>query len=524
LARPRTTSHERPFLRRSRFRGAALGGALVLGLTLSACGSSGSGSGGRSMTMVAVSDSSSLDPFRTIYLAVTDEPRMSALYDPMFYVDPADGKVKPHLAESLTTTDNGVTWTLRLRPGVKFSDGTPFDAEAVRLNWELHARPETRSYLAAAATGLKLQVTDPLTLTITPPAPNAAFDRTVATKLTYIAAPSALAGGVEAAGNRPVGAGPYMLDHWTRGSEQVFVKNPNYWQKDKGLPKLDRITIKVVSDLAQQYNTVKSGGAQLYHSSDPGFLAKAGRELRAAEQTVLGGQLVLFNLDRPPFDDVRARRALALAIDAEQMARTLDNGMRPARSLFNGSSPFFDPSAQQPAPDKDAAQRLFDELAGEGKKVDFTYLVPSTPQSNRVAEYLQSQLQRFRNVSMKLEMLEVNAFTMKYAVQRDFQAAMSQQWLAEPEPDMFNYFHSSSPLTSSGWKNPQADQALAAGRAGAGPEERGRAYAELQRALVTDLPVVVYGTSVVGPIYTDDVTGVQVYNTGTVFMDRVGLK
>jgi peptide/nickel transport system substrate-binding protein len=169
------------------------------------------------------------------------------------------------------------------------------------------------------------------------------------------------------------------------------------------------------------------------------------------------------------------------------------------------------------------AQRLFDELANEGKKVDFTYLVPGTPQSKRVAEYFQTKLQSFRNVTMKMEALEVNAFTLKYAIQHDFQAALTQQWLAEPEPDLYTFYHSASPQNFSGWNNPDADRALTAGRATADPEARKKAYADLQKAVVTDLPVIVYSTSVVGPIYTGKVTGVAVYNVGTVFMDRIGL-
>ncbi|GAA4998135.1 ABC transporter substrate-binding protein [Yinghuangia aomiensis] len=527
MARPENTPHRRPLPALLRSRGAAVAGALALGLAVSACGSSdkssaGGGSGERAMTMVAVSDSKSLDPFRTLYLAVTDEPRMSALYDPMFYFDPADGKVKPHLAESLTTADGGATWTLKLRPGVTFSDGTPFDAAAVKLNWETHAKPETRSYLAAYATGLKTEVVDPLTLTVTPTSPNPTFDRMIATKLTYIEAPSAITKGLESAGTQPVGAGPFMLKSWTRGSEQVFVKNPNYWQKDKGLPKLDKLTVKVVADLAQEYNTVKSGGADIYHSSDPGYLTKAKQELNANEMTALGGQGVLFNLTKAPFEDPRARRALTLAMDPEEFPKTLNNGMHPTRSIFS-ASPFFDPSAQQPAPNRDEAQKLFDELAAEGKKVDFTFLVASTPQSNKVAEYLQSRVQGFKNVTMRVESLEINTFTMKYAMQHDFQAAQVQQWYAEPEPDLTSNFLSTGLLNAGGWKSPDADKALAAGRASADPAVRKAAYADFQKAMANELPFAVYSTSVVGPIYSKKVTGVQTYNVGVVFMDRIGV-
>ncbi|MGR7002610.1 ABC transporter substrate-binding protein [Yinghuangia aomiensis] len=108
--------------------------------TTSPTGATAPAAQGGHLTMLAVQDSAALDPFRTSYVAVADEPRMAALYDPMFYIDPKTGKVTPFLGESLTTADNGATWQLKLRQGVQFSDGTPFDAAAVKLNFDTHAR------------------------------------------------------------------------------------------------------------------------------------------------------------------------------------------------------------------------------------------------------------------------------------------------------------------------------------------------------------------------------------------------
>ncbi|WP_436773003.1 ABC transporter substrate-binding protein [Yinghuangia sp. YIM S09857] len=526
-------------LSRVRKHGAVVAGLAALALTATACGSDDkdAGSGGASsspggeakaggkMTMLAVQDSKTLDVFRTSYVAVADEPRLAALYDPLFYIDTKTGKVEPHMGESLATTDGGATWTLKLRPGVKFSDGTPLDAEAVKLNYETHAKPETQSQHRAAAAMIKTEVVDPTTVKITNlTGPNPNFDRTVATELTYIEAPSAINKGIDAAGAQPVGAGPFMLKNWVRGSEQQFVKNPNYWQKDKGLPKLDELSIKNVPDIKQQYNTIKAGGADIFHSSDGARLAEAEKELQVQKMADLGGQLIQFNMTKAPFDDPRARRALALAFDPNDIPKTLDNGYVPAKSYFNPSSPFFDPTQVQEPQNKEEAQRLLNELAAEGKKLDFTFLIPKNPSSQAVAEYMQSRLRQMQNVNMEIESLEIGAYIQKYAITRDFTAMLFQQWIVDPEPQLFNSFHSASPLNFIGWKNPEADAALQKGRASTNVDERKAAYNELQKQILKDLPVWVYADSLIGPIYAKKVTGVQQYNTGVVFMDRIGFK
>lgn len=147
---------------------------------------------------------------------------------------------------------------------MRFSDGTALDAEAVRVNWDMHARPETGSLHRGAAAGLRLEVVDPLTLRVTPPARNVLLDRTITTELTYIAAPSVL----------------------------------------------------------------RSGGAHLFVAADPPTLDKAEKELNVAAVPSGGGQSLAFNLTRAPLDDARARRAIALALDPRELADTLGAGYR----------------------------------------------------------------------------------------------------------------------------------------------------------------------------------------------------
>jgi peptide/nickel transport system substrate-binding protein len=507
--------------RTTRRAAAAIAAAGLLGLSVTACGGDDKGEGGR-ITMLAVQDSAYLDVFRTSNVAVADEPRLAALYDPIFYIDPKTQKVAPHLGESLTTQDNGATWTMKLRPGVTFSDGTPFNADAIKLNYDTQKNIATQSVHIGAASTFQTEVVDPLTVKLTPVgAPNPNLDRLISVELPYIEAPSAITKGPEAYGRNPIGAGPFVLKSWTRGAEQVFEKNPNYWQKDKGLPKLDGFTVKNVPDIKQQYNSVKSGQADMFVSSDQKLLAQAKQELNASEFKTDGGQMVQFNMKKGPFTDLRARQAVTLALNPADIPATLDNGYVPAKGFFNQSGPYADPAVTQAPQNKERAQQLFNELAAEGKKLDFRYLVPQNPSSVAVAEWMKSKLSEFQNVSMTIEALEIGRYIQKYAIARDFDAMLFQQWVVDPEPTLYSSLFSRSPFNVIGWSNPDADAALQAGRSGTDQAARKAAYSNLQKALVADLPFWVYAESSNGPIFNKKVSGIEHYNAGVFFMDRI---
>ncbi|MCF2528567.1 ABC transporter substrate-binding protein [Yinghuangia soli] len=528
------------FGKSARRRGSGVVAALVaLGLAATACsedkkdkepappnqGATAEAKPGGTLRMLAVQDSARLDPFGTSNVAVADEPRLAALYDPLFYIDGKSKKVAAHLGESLATTDNGASWTMKLRPGVQFSDGTPFNAEAVKKNYDMHANFATRSVHIGAAATFKTEVVDPLTLKLTPQgAPNPNLDRAIAIELPYIEAPSALDKGAETYQGSPVGAGPFMLKSWTRGSEQVFVKNPNYWQKDKGLPKLDGFSVKLLADIQQQFASVKSGQADLFVSSDQKLLEKARKELNASEFKTDGGQMMQFNMKKPPFDDIRARKAVTLALNPADIPATLDNGYVPAKGFFNAAGVFADPNISQAAQNTAEAQRLFDELANEGKKLEFSYLVPLNPSSQKVAEFMQSRLRTFKNVNMTIDAVEIGQYIQKYAISREFQGMLFQQWVVDPEPTLYSSLYSKSMFNVIGWNSPAADAALDKGRQSSDPAVRKQAYSELQKALVDELPMWVYAESSNGPIFNDKVTGIEHYNSGVMFMDRIGFK
>jgi len=516
-------------------RVSAIAGTAALALVLAACGGSDDEKGtsdpnaaagtkkGGGLTLLTVSDARSMTPFNASYAAVTDLSRMLAVYDALFYIDNAQNKVMPQIGESLKSDDNGKTWTLKVKPNVKFSDGTPLDAAAVKFNWEMHAKPEVLSQHRPAAAGLGLEVVDPTTLKIVLPMANANFDRTVAIDLSYIESPKQY--GLDPKGEKPVGAGPFILKEWTRDSQMTFEKNPNYWQgADK--PYLDSLTIKVVADPKQQIDTIKSGGADVTFLLDP-VKTKSATEagLGVTPFTLDGGQVMVFNTAVAPFNDPRARRAVALALDPVDLNEKLYAGTAtPAKSLFNSKSRFNDPTIVQPSPNKVEAQRLFDELAAEGKKVKFEYLIPENPVSNATGEYTLTALSAFKNVEMKLDKAEVGSYYLRMTVQKNFTAGLYQIWSSDPEPVLFNSLFSQTPLNFTGYKSAEADAALLKGRSTTDEATRKAAYVDLQKVLVKDLPIFAYQEAVTNVVSSPRVVGVVGVQDGGLLLDRVGLK
>ncbi|MGA4539704.1 ABC transporter substrate-binding protein [Uniformispora flossi] len=523
---------------RPRFRTAyrTAAAAVVLALAATACGGgSGKSSGGKSPAAAVPVvqggkaviplpvESRGLDPFTASYTATADGSRMTALYDLLVYLDPKTGQVKPKIAESLSPDADGKVWTLKLRPNVKFSDGTPYDAAAVKANWDAHGDPAMKSLRRALVVGVTTEVVNPLEMRITLPVANRSFDRTVAFGLCFIASPTAFKADPAGFSTKPVGAGPFTLKEWVRGDHQTMVRNPTYWQA--GLPKLDEVTFKSIADNQQIFNAMSSNQADISVLSDGAAKADADkRGLNSDSYFVDGGQFFMFNLRRAPFDDPRARKAVAMAIDQDAMMKTLFNGeVTAGRGILRDNSALLEPGVQQqPSYNQAEAQRLFDELAAEGKPVKFTFLTQAHATARKTAEYMQSRLNQYRNVHMEIEAVEIGAYITKGLVNRDFQAQNYGGWQADPDPSYDTMFRSNSASNYAGYNSPAADAALDAARAAATPEQRRAAYTNLVRAIGNDLPLWVWQAATTTAVFRTNIGGIQLVNEGQLIMEQVG--
>jgi peptide/nickel transport system substrate-binding protein len=268
----------------------------------------------------------------TARLAISGIMVGAAIYDTLT-VPNSKNEIVPYLAKSVTHDPTYTTWTITLRDGVKFHDGTDLTADAVKQNIDAW---RSGTLLSSVFKDIAdVQVTGPLEVTVTTTRPWVAFD-----SFLYfdgrlgIVAPAQLNDTEHCASNL-IGTGPFKLDHWTVNQELVVNKNPDYWQKDskgKQLPYLDKITFKPVAEAIQRVNSLEGGQLDVMHTSD-------GQQVYALEQKASQFNLMkeqqgrreiryyLMNVAKPPLDDPTARRAVALAVDRDQINTIRNSGV-----------------------------------------------------------------------------------------------------------------------------------------------------------------------------------------------------
>ncbi|TKJ24834.1 ABC transporter substrate-binding protein [Blastococcus sp. CCUG 61487] len=325
-----------------------------------------------------------------------------ALYDPLIKRT-ADGEAKPYLAESMEPNDDFTQWTLTLREGVQFHDGTPLNGEALKTIFDTYLTAPDSNVASSLAEVTSLDVVDELTVVYNLVEPNAAFPDILTGAPGWPFSPTAAAQFGEDAGANPVGTGPFQFVSWQRDSQLVLERNENYWQE--GLPYLDGITFRPIPDEDTRLASLQSGDVDAMQTLRQSTVARA-RDLDGVDNyehlgNNSGGSLI--NTTRPPFDDVRIRQALAHAIDQEELIEVLGGtGLTPeATQYFSPDSPYYSEDAEEafPSYDPDRAQELYDEYKNDparsdgqpaGTDISFSYNCPPDPSLNELSQLYQA--------------------------------------------------------------------------------------------------------------------------------------
>jgi peptide/nickel transport system substrate-binding protein len=454
---------------------------------------------GGTLTVLSLLDNANgWDPIKFQGIPIFSEtPVQFAVYDALFYVDQATLKLVPRLGLSLTTSDGGTTWTLKLRPNVQFSDGTPFDASAVQFNWQRIADPANKAFAVSAANVISsTSVVDPQTLKITLSAPNPNWNQIVANKLAWIGSPTAIKSAGANYGNKPVGAGPFLMQQWVKDSQYTLVRNPNYW--DKGRPYLDQIIVKPITDETSRYNTFRAGDANVSFTADPTTMSQAATDkVKLITMSAnAGGWSLSMNNTKTPFDDPRVRTAMDLALDRNQFNDTRRGGDPSSlvSTLETKRSPFYDPKITVPKYDLAGAQKLIDEVVREtGKPVTFSIdLGAASGSPVDDAQLLQAQLQKLKNVQISL-VPQAGATLIAKINAGNYQSytTTSNRW-NEPSTDFVNVFHGGSNFNFSHYSNPTVDSMLDQLKSATDQKTRVQLVHSAEQQILKDSPVAWY--------------------------------
>jgi peptide/nickel transport system substrate-binding protein len=469
---------------------------------------------GGSLIFISQNESNGLDPIRLVAGARSgDSAQAAAIFDVLMYIDPATHEVVPKVAESFTSDDDKV-WDLKIREGVTFSDGTPYDAEAVKFNWERIADPANGAYLAPGMGPVAaLKVVGSLTLRITLKSAYPMFPRLVVRYLSYVGSPTAIEKLGDGFAQAPVGAGPFTVESWARDSELRLVKNPNYWQK--GLPHLDKLTIRQVPDDEQRFNAFTSGAAQIADAgTNTRYAARAHDQgYDVLESKTGGGLAILFNTKVPPFDDVEVRRAVAQAIDLKQLHQVVNGGTNAApRTMFPESNPFHAPDITFPAFDKQAAQKAFDDYAAKNGGPLKIKLLAATTMATEF-EMIQGQLSEYDHVEAELTTVQNTALVPMVAA-GDFQMANYAITGDDFEPTMYAQLHTGGERNYGGLSDAALDRALEAGRSTDEPSKRVAAYRTAQERIADLVPAIFNQEYRINYLLQGNVGGMSLLDTG----------
>jgi peptide/nickel transport system substrate-binding protein len=337
--------------------------ALAGVVSLTACGSDDADAGtgstqprqGGTLTRISQGDPAGFDPADTLLTPSTYSHDVLPIYDLLVRVD-AEGRVTPRLAESVTSDDNK-TWVVKLRPNVKFSDGTPFNAAAVKQNFDRYRKPEANQ-TAAMHNATAIEVVDDTTVKVVLKDGDAHFPRVLMGQAGMIVAPATLQAWAANQNPLPIGAGPFVLKEHVPNTRFTYERNPNYW--DSPRPYVDKLVINVITDANQGFNAFRAEEADIV-SYVPGppqeWQDLRDSDYKIVESTQIGGNAYLYQNQKAPTDDVRVRRALSLAADLGNANEQAAEGAETmADTLFPEGSPFHNDGLKQQTNDLATAQ------------------------------------------------------------------------------------------------------------------------------------------------------------------------
>lgn len=250
-----------------------------------------------------------------------DEARAFQLYATLASYD-ANHKIQMELAESITPSADAKRWTVKLRPGLKFSNGKPITADDVVFTFRRITDPKDPKSGAAGLSTLDrdaFKVIDASTVTFSFKQPFATFPDAVAQYANGIV-PRAYDPA------KPVSSGPFTLESFTPGQQSTFVKNPNYWRQ--GEPHLDKVTIIDFPDDTARVNALLGGQVDAIDQLPLGQInvVKANPAFKVLESETGSWLPFTMRVDQPPFNDVRVRQAFRLIVDRDQMVQQVLGG------------------------------------------------------------------------------------------------------------------------------------------------------------------------------------------------------
>lgn len=470
--------------------------AAGVGMALAAVPWTNAAGAGKSITVAVQANFTSLDPFDandSLSLGVS-----KSFYQGLFGFD-KDMKMIPVLADSHTVSPDGLVYTVKLKAGIKFHDGTDFNAQAVKVNFDRVTNPDNRLKRYALFKNIaRTEAVDATTVRFTLKEPFSPFLNTLAHPSGVIISPAALAKHGKAIGQNPVGTGPYRFVEWNQTDRLKVARFDGYWKK--GYPKLDEIAFKPVVDNNTRSAMLQTGEAQFafpvpYEQAD---LLKSKPNVVVESSPSIVHRWVSLNTRQKPFDNPKVRQALNYAINKEALVKVAFAGYAvPAAGVAPPGVEFalrIDPWPYDPA----KARALLKEAGYPNGFETTLWSAYNYTTAQKVIQFVQQQLAQ---VGVKAQLLALEAGQRVERVENAPDPATAPvrmlyigwssstgeaDWALRPvlasesmPPRQYNTAY---------YQNPAVDAGLARALTITDKAEKTRLYAEIQQTIWNDAP------------------------------------
>lgn len=451
-----------------------------------------------------VAEPKSLDPH--VVTAVNDFRIVVNMYDGLVRYQDGSLQVEPALANSWEISKSGTVYTFHLKKGVKFHDGTPFNADAVKFNFDRmlnkdhpyhHTGPFPLSFFFSAIE--EVQVLDEQTVQMTLNEPYAPLLSNLAYPTGLIVSPAAVKKYDEDFGRHPSGTGAYRFENWESNRKVTVVRNPDYWD---GPPELETVIFRPITDGNTRVTEMLSGGLDLMVEVPPDNVAtfQDNDRTKVYEQAGPHVWFLILNCKEGPFQNKKVRQAANLAINKKALVKNVLQG---TASVAAGPTPkafgWAYNEQLQPYPyNPEKARQMIKEAGYAGQEITFYVTQGGSGMLDPVpmGTAIQADLAKV-GLKARIETYEWNTFLNKVNPGLEGKADMAEMAWMTNDPDTLpfltlrsNAWPDKGGFNSGYYSNPEVDKLLEKARTTTDQTERARLYKEMQTIVQDDAPWV----------------------------------
>ncbi|WLD93159.1 glutathione ABC transporter substrate-binding protein [Alkalihalobacillus sp. AL-G] len=493
---------------------------LIVSFALAGCSSSGKSSSGgeddggdvpQELTYASTTKAVGLSPIETndsVSSRVIEQ-----IYETLFVRDPETMEIVPKLAKSYENPDPK-TWVIKLKEGIKFHDGTDFNAEAVKYTFDKFRDPDTAAPRASLLEPIEsIEVKDEYTVVIKTKEPYGPMLAALSHTNASIVSPAADKKGK--LNQEPVGTGPFKFVEWAVGDHITLEANKEYWQDP---PKLQKVTFKVVPEVNTAVSMLQTGEVQLIDGLTAEHLPRL-KSIESVEIMKKEGTPVSylgFNMSKAPTNELPFRQAVAHAINREAYVKKLSGLGVQSNSIIGPKVFGYDESVEKLGYeyDPEKAKQILKENGYEGATVKM--LVANTPTYTKMAEIVQAQLKEV-GLDAQIEMMEWGTF-LDVSKKGNFDITFLG-WTnstADGSELLYPNLHSDNIGASNRtqYSNPEFDTLVNESRVIVDQEKRKQKLVEANKIAVKDAPWVVMSHGIVTAAYDKSVKGLKMDPTG----------